>query len=482
MLWWTLLTVLLTVSSGVVAVKPGFKARITEHALEYANHQAIDALAAMVPKASIPDQSGSSGDVDYTLSNIRITGFNKPSSSIKIVPGTGLKWSAANAGVSLHADWRVKYKKGWFKVSTSGSVDVSANGIGFSVTMALGDDSSGRPAISSAGCSCSVGGVDIHIHGDIAFIVNLFKHEIEKRVRSMIPGKLCDVVNQQINANAENQLKKLKVMTPLANKKFMLDYRLVSAPAFQSAYMETFHKGEITWTANPQTPPFSPPAIPPYAPSSNMLYLWVEKYVPQSFLYAAQQNGYLRYNLTTKDLPPNNRGFLNTTCSGWSQCIGHLLPAVGKKYPNTTVELQMLSTSLPAVNMSPGKLEASFAGEIALYANTPSVKKPYLLTLSVSAIFNMSAGIVDQLVKGNISGSSFKVAVKESAVGPLSSKVMNTMVGLAMKLFIIPEINKQGEKGFPLPVTGDIKFLNTQLHILQDALMIGTDLQYTIKF
>nr|QNL15278.1 lipopolysaccharide-binding protein-like protein [Littorina littorea] len=481
MLWWTLLAVLLTVSSGVVAVRPGFKARITQHALDYANQQAIDALAAMVPKASIPDQSGSSGDVDYTLKNIRITGFTKPSSSIKIVPGTGLKWSAANAGVNLHADWRVKYKKGWFKVSTSGNVDVSAHGVSFSVTMALGDDSSGRPAISSAGCSCSVGGVDIHIHGNIAFILNLFKHEIEKRVRRMIPGKLCDAVNQQINANAENQLKKLKVMTPLANKKFMLDYRLVSAPAFQSAYMETFHKGEITWTANPQTPPFSPLAIPPYTPSNNMLYLWIGKYVPQSFLYAAQQNGFLRYNLTTKDLPPDNRGFLNTTCSSGS-CIGNLVPAVGKKYPNTTVELHMLSTSLPAVNMSPGKLEASFAGEIALYANTPSGKKPYLLTLSVSAIFNMSAGIADQLVKGNITGSSFKVAVKESAVGPQSSKRINLLVGLAMKLFIIPKMNTQGEKGFPLPVTGDFKFLNTQLHIMQDALMIGTDLQYTIKF
>ena len=47
-----------------------------------------------------------------------------------------------------------------------------------------GDDSTGRPSIKTGGCSCSVDGVDIDIHGDIAFFVDLFKHEIEKRVRA----------------------------------------------------------------------------------------------------------------------------------------------------------------------------------------------------------------------------------------------------------------------------------------------------------
>ena len=73
-----------------------------------------------------------------------------------------------------------------------------------------GDDSTGRPSIKSGGCSCSVDGVDIDIHGDIAFFLNLFKHEIEKRVRALIPGKLCDAVNEEVNNKAESQLKKLK--------------------------------------------------------------------------------------------------------------------------------------------------------------------------------------------------------------------------------------------------------------------------------
>ncbi|KAL8601079.1 hypothetical protein ACOMHN_040780 [Nucella lapillus] len=72
---------------------------------------------------------------------------------------------------------------------------------------------------------------------------------------------------------------------------------------------------------------------------------------------------------------------------------------------------------------------------------------------------------------------NFKVKVLDSAVGPLQIKTVNTLVSLAMKFFI-PKINEQWSHGFPLPVTDDVKFVNTHLQIQQNALMIGTDLQY----
>ena len=81
-----------------------------------------------------------------------------------------------------------------------------------------GDDSTGRPSIKSGGCSCSMDGVDIDIHGDIAFFLNLFKHEIEKRVRALIPGIVCDAVNDEVNNKAESQLKKLKGQSFLRNE------------------------------------------------------------------------------------------------------------------------------------------------------------------------------------------------------------------------------------------------------------------------
>ncbi|KAL8601077.1 hypothetical protein ACOMHN_040778 [Nucella lapillus] len=466
---------------GVDAVKPGFQARITQHALDYANQKALDALNAQIKGARIPDLSGNSGHLSYSLNNILIKDFNKPSSSIRLVPNVGLTWAASNAGISIHADWHAKYKIGWFKSSASGRVDVSASQVSFTVPMAFGVDSSGRPSIKSGGSSCQVGHVNVDFHGGLKWALNLFRGAIEHRVREILPGKLCEALNKLINTDAENQLKKMKVKSPLVHHLFMLDYRLVSPPSFQPAYMETYHKGEITWDADSQQPPFSPSPLPPSPSSSNMLYLWVGEYLPRSFIYAAQKHGFLRYNVTTKDLPPEAKGFLNTTCTSLT-CIGLLFPPVSKKYPGHTVTMRMNSTMVPEVSMSPNRLEAKLEGTITLYVDTPSGPAPYLLTVGVSAGFNMTATIDSQLIKGKITGNDFKVKVLDSAVGPLQSKTVNTMVGLAMRFFIIPKINEQGSHGFPLPVTDDVKFVNTHLQIQQNALMIGTDLQYKFHF
>ena len=67
-------------------------------------------------------------------------------------------------------------------------------------------------------------------------------------------------------------------------------------------------QGEIAWNADPQLPPFAPQPLPPYPSVNNMLYLWIGQYVPQSFMYAAQRNGFLQYNLTAKDVSPAMHG------------------------------------------------------------------------------------------------------------------------------------------------------------------------------
>ncbi|XP_076435191.1 bactericidal permeability-increasing protein-like [Babylonia areolata] len=466
-------------TDGVCAVKPGFQARITQHALDYANQKAVASLAADVRKAKIPNQSGGQDHMSYSLTNIQITDFIPPSSSIKLVPNVGLSWSASNAGISMKSNWHVSYRKGWFHISTSGSVDASVTGVSFSLTIALDTDSTGRFSVKAGSCRCSIGSVHVRIHGDLSFLLNLFRGEVEKRVRALLPGKICDAASTQINTNAEKELKKIKVLSHLLNHQFTLDYRLVASPSFQPAYMETFHKGEITWATDPQPPPFPPAPLPPSPFSKNMLYLWVGEYVPQSFLYAAQKHGFLRYNMTTRDLLPEDRAFLNTTCTdAVLTCVGLLFPPVAEKYPGLTITLHMNSTTVPQVNMSPDVLQAQMEGDIALYVNTPVGPSPYLLTMGVKALFNMTAKVNDQLIRGNITGYSFKAKVVDSIVGPVKSKVVEIMVRFAMRTFIIPKINEQGMHGYPLPITDSVKFQNTQLQIQQNALMIGTDLLY----
>ncbi|KAL8601074.1 hypothetical protein ACOMHN_040775 [Nucella lapillus] len=195
------------------------------YGLDYVNEQAIESLAAEVPKISIHDQSGKESHMHYTLKNIRISGFTKPSSSLALVPSGGLSWSANNAGVSVHADWKVR----WYKLSSSGSVDVSVNGVSFSVTVTLGKGPSGQLTVKTESCQSNVGGVNVQVHGKLKRVLKLFRNKVESEIRNMLRAKMCQTVNAEINKNAEIQLTKLKVPAPRAST--TPPRPLMSAPA-----------------------------------------------------------------------------------------------------------------------------------------------------------------------------------------------------------------------------------------------------------
>ncbi|XP_076449455.1 bactericidal permeability-increasing protein-like [Babylonia areolata] len=203
----TIVVVLLLGFGGICAIMPEFLTRVMQYPLDYANQKAIDALADEVRSAKIPDQSGDSGHISYSLSSIAIRGFTPPSSNIQLVPDAGLSWSASNAGISLHSDWRVRYKRGWVKASTSGSVEVSVSGVSLSLTVGFGMDTTGKLAMKARHCTCNVGDVSVRVHGKLSSVLNLFRGEVERRVRGIIPGLLCDGTSDQIRS-AQNQLGK----------------------------------------------------------------------------------------------------------------------------------------------------------------------------------------------------------------------------------------------------------------------------------
>lgn len=50
-------------------------------------------------------------------------------------------------------------------------------------------DSMGRPTISSSTCSCSVRSTGIKFHGGRAWIYNLFRGKVAKKLKSSIEGE-----------------------------------------------------------------------------------------------------------------------------------------------------------------------------------------------------------------------------------------------------------------------------------------------------
>ncbi|XP_046381035.2 bactericidal permeability-increasing protein-like [Haliotis rufescens] len=460
----------------VASTAPGFKARITQKGLTYANKMAMLALSQSIRKLHIPDQSGKSGKVTYSITGMTIKSFTTPGSSMALGKGAGIKWSATGAGLSMHGDFHYKYKQGWIKISDHGSFDASLSGVSFSMTVKLGD-AAGKPKLAGSGCSSGIGGVKIKFHGGASWLYNIFSHVIEGKVKGLLQSQMCKLVVAAVNTQANKQLAKLP-MTVLVLKKFLLDYSLISNPTFDTKFLETMLKGEVFWNGARKECPFSPAPLPTTPDTSHMLYLWVSDYMGNSLAYSGFQHGFLQYNLTAKDLPPGNRSILNTTCSGF-KCVGAFVPQIGKKYPNSQVLMRMHATAPPNVTIAGGLINMNFAGNVDLYAKTAGGKTPFLLTITVVLDAKVNASIVRQLVTGKITSTNLKLDVKNSTVGTVSPTALQLVMNGALKLFILPQLNAQGQKGLVLPVTDNIHFQNAQLSLLKGALLISTDLSYT---
>ncbi|XP_064603604.1 LOW QUALITY PROTEIN: bactericidal permeability-increasing protein-like [Liolophura sinensis] len=460
------------------SLSPGFHSRVTSKGLNYAAQVAVDVLSTTITKQKIPDVDGSGHNLKYSLSNIKITGFDKPQSSVVPRSGSGLTWSAKGLGLSMRTDFSYKYKT-FISISGHGSVDVSIRDTTFSLSVGMGEDSGGRPSIKSTGCKCDIGHLSIKFHGGASWLYNLltglFKGDITRQVQKII----CSSAQGAVDKNAESSLSKLPV-TVTIDHKFMLDYRLLTAPVFSSVAMDIMHKGEVYWSDAVQEAPFPAPPIPPITNVSRMIYFLGSEYLVNTMAYVANKHGILKTNVTDKDLPADKRGFLNTTCQGFTLCLGKLVPKVAELYPNSKGELNVVSTRAPQMSISPQAIAVSFGGNISFFARTASTDRFFLFSIVADLNATLTACVKDEMVFGKIKKMQLGVKMWDSRIGPVDAKRLQLLLNGAISFYVKPQLNKLA-KGFPLPVTSRIKFVNAQLSLAQNALILGTDLTYSPK-
>ncbi|CAL1548514.1 unnamed protein product [Lymnaea stagnalis] len=458
----------------VIAISPGHQMRLTKKGLNYAGTVAKADLTEGLRLLQIPNQSGSSGLISWSVSNIQSRFVNVPTSIINITPGQdGLTWSLSSIRIDLMANWIAEYHKGWVNMPYSGSVDIDVQPISISVTIGIGEDQASRPSISTQGCSANIGSVIITFIGGTPIIWNLFKATLENNVRNILRTQICTVVINKINVNGEAALAKMKVSVEI--DPFLLDYSLLEPVNFTADYLQSFHRGEVYWNDDKRESPFSPGLIPALSDVSNMLYLWLTEYTANTFAYTAQQHGFLRYNLTQKDLPP---GTLNTSCSLPTKCIGSFIPQLPNLYPNSSVEIRINSSQTPQFTVATSGLSLMMFADLTLYAHTPNGSTPYLLTFNMSLYLTGEVSVANDKVVGYITSYSIKIGVIKSAIGDVSGTALTYILNVALETFVIPKFNEMAQAGFELPLSGDIKLKDSKLTLLNNVLLISTDLQY----
>ncbi|XP_076864063.1 bactericidal permeability-increasing protein-like [Brachyhypopomus gauderio] len=458
-------------SSGTDA---GVKVKITQKGLEYGRQIGIATLLDNLKTINVPDISGKQdvfpiGDVSYSLTGIEIVDVGLPQSEVGLVPGTGVSLTISNAYINLRGNWRVKYL-GF--ISDSGSFDLAVSGLTISVTISVQSDETGRPMVSSANCAASVGRASITFHGGASWLYNLFSSFINDALRDAIQSQICPLVSDAIN-KMNPHLKTLNVLAKV-DQYAEIEYSMVESPVISASSIDLGLKGEFYNIGAHQEPPFSPVPFSLPLEDTNMLYMGVSTFTANSAGFVYNTAGVLSITITDDMIPSSSPFRLDT------KTFGNFIPQIAKQFPGLKMDLLVKTATAPTVTFAPNNMTLQASATITAYAIQPNT------TLTPLFILNVDAGVSGQIyvtgvkVAGNLTLNTMNVTLGTSFVGPFEVKSIASIFQLVLKAVVIPKVNDLLNQGFPLPAIGDMNLVNTQLVIMKDYVLIGTDVQFTI--
>ncbi|XP_035518200.1 bactericidal permeability-increasing protein-like [Morone saxatilis] len=456
-----------------LSINPGVKVKLTEKGLEYGRALGMATIQQKLKTIKVPDMSGKQkvspiGTVQYSLTNMHIVNVGLPKSAVDLVPGTGVRLSISNAFISLQGNWRVKYLR---IIKDSGSFDLNVNGLTITTSIDIKSDETGRPAVSSVNCAATVGKASIKFHGGASWLYNLFSKFIDKALRNALQNKICPLVADAIS-DLNPHLKTLNVLAkvdPYAE----IEYSMVSSPTVSKSSIDFSLKGEFYNIGKHQEPPFSPKpfSLPPQI--NNMLYIGVSAFTINSAAFVYNKAGALSLAITDDMIPQSSPIRLNT------RTFGAFIPQIAKRFPGLMMKLLVKTVKDPIITFETNNVTVQAIGTVTAYAIQPNATLSPLFVLNMDTSVSARVYVSGVKLAGAVTLNKMDLTLGTSYVGEFQVGSLDNILQMVLKVVVIPKLNVQLAKGYPLPTLGKMKLVNTQLQVLKDYMLIGTDVQFT---
>uniref|UniRef100_A0A8C6S4N4 Bactericidal permeability-increasing protein n=1 Tax=Neogobius melanostomus TaxID=47308 RepID=A0A8C6S4N4_9GOBI len=466
---WLLLVAL---TSSTFGINPGVKVTLTQKGLEYGREIGIAAIQRKLNTINLPDISGSErvfliGKVKYSFTNMHLTNVGLPQSAVSPVPGAGVQLSIGNAYMSLNGNWRVKYLR---VIKDSGSFDLNVNGLSITTTIAISSDETGRPTVSGTNCAASVGSVSIKFHGGASWLYNLFSSFIEKALRSALQEKICPLITDAIS-DVNPSLKTLNVLAKV-DEFAEIEYSMTSSPVISASSVDLSLKGEFYNIGMHQEPPFTPAVFSMPSQSNNMLNIGLSSFTANSAGFVYYTAGALSLYITDDMISASSPIRLNT------QTFGAFIPQIAQSFPGLMVKLLVKAVKPPVITFESDNAMIQATGTVTAYAiQTDGTLSP-LFVLNMDGSVSAQVSVSGTMVAGSVTLNKMDLTLGTSYFGDFQVKSIDRIFQAVLKVVIIPMLNAQLAKGYPLPTIGKMTLVNTQLQIMKDYVLIGTDVQF----
>ncbi|XP_036085704.1 lipopolysaccharide-binding protein [Rousettus aegyptiacus] len=448
---------------GDGASNPGCVARITRKGLDYAHQYGVAALQTELSTIKLPDLSGSFevgwiGSVSYEFTSLRIPSFKLQNSDLTLHPGQGVRASLSNTYVSVRGNWKVQKSF----ITLKGTFDLSVYRISISVSLKMNKDHYGRPTVSVAHCSNSIGHVSIDISGNLSWLLNLFHTRIESNIKNILNQEICKMVRKSTTSYLKPYLQTLPV-TLMIDQVAGIDYSLVGSPQVTSQDLDLPFKGEFFGRSQHSPVPFDAPSIRLPQKHEHMIYFAVSDYVFNTASWVYYQAGYMNFIFRNENIPQDAPFHLDT------KSFGAVIPQLARSYPNMELELEVSPESAPFLTISPRNVTLVPVMNIQAFVLLPNSfdrKTLFLLKarINISATINVSSY---RIVGSLTPGSKLKLELKHSNVGSFNVELMEVILNFYTSKIIYPSINAKLKEGFPLPLPKDTFFNSLEIQICE---------------
>ncbi|XP_071174103.1 bactericidal permeability-increasing protein-like [Mytilus edulis] len=460
-------------SKGLSARNPGIRLQITQKWINIVNNVAADLVSKNVKTMKITTQTGSGINVNYELNNIKIGRFQLGKTSISRYSGNSLRWTAEGINLDIDGLFQYKYSRFFEKYSDKGSFTVNFSTMSFKIIIQLGTDSKGKPTVRASQCFPSSGPIKYVFHGGKDWIIKLFAENAIQAIHLQIQKNFCGIFKVLVEKNAQSIISNVKVQIPVGNS-MIVDYRLISSPSVSTNYLEVYFKGSVLWRNSQSEAPYSAPSFPYNYYTTKMAYVAVSDYVFNTMLYQAYRHNMIGMNITSTNIG-YRKSMLNTTCS--DNCIGKLIPQISKSFPNCSVELHIKSTKQPITNIG-SIVSVTAEGNISVYVREMDNSLHYLFRVSAVGGSKVIPRLNNGILYGQLARSEIQINVTDSVVGAIDEKALKFLEDDILTPYLTPMVSGLCKRGFPLPIMDNFQFVQPELKLKKNAILIETNLKY----
>nr|XP_055040470.1 lipopolysaccharide-binding protein-like isoform X2 [Misgurnus anguillicaudatus] len=155
------------------------------------------------------------------------------------------------------------------------------------------------------------------------------------------------------------------------------------------------------------------------------------------------------------------------------------IPQIEKMYPGLMMKLLVKTVKEPLITSKPNNMTVQATSVVMAYAIQPNGTLCPLFDINLEGSISAHMFVTELKLAGNLTLNKIDMSLAKSYVGPFKVTSLENIFTMVLKLAVMPRVNARLEEGYPLPAIGKMRLAETQLQVLKDYLLIGTDVQFT---